>query len=126
MKFCIVCNNMYYICIDENDPNKLSHYCRSCGNKDEIVENICLLSSTIKNNEQNYNHIINEYTKFDPTLPRIYNIPCPNTECPTNKKNNDGPSVEREIIYLRYDDNNLKYLYICSTCDTTWKTNDYN
>ena len=51
MKFCIVCNNMYYICIDENDPNKLSHYCRSCGNKDEIVENICLLSSTIKNNE---------------------------------------------------------------------------
>ena len=31
-----------------------------------------------------------------------------------------GPNV----IYLRYDDNNMKYLYICEDCDTTWKTDD--
>ena len=26
--------------------------------------------------------------------------------------------------YYTYDDVNLKYLYICSTCDTVWKTDD--
>ena len=30
---------------------------------------------------------------------------------------------EREIIYIRYDHDNLKYLYLCSTCDTCWKAN---
>ena len=28
------------------------------------------------------------------------------------------------LSYIRYDDANLKYIYICSTCDTTWKTDD--
>ena len=32
----------------------------------------------------NMTHIINKYTKLDPTLPRINTIPCPNVECPTN------------------------------------------
>jgi aspartate carbamoyltransferase regulatory subunit len=44
---------------------------------------------------------------------------CPNKDCPTNT---DG--VEREIIYIRYDDSNMKYIYLCSTCDTVWQTND--
>lgn len=28
----------------------------------------------------------------------------------------------REIIFMKYDNVNLKYLYMCSTCRTTWKT----
>ena len=28
----------------------------------------------------------------------------------------------REIIFMKYDNANLKYLYMCSTCRTTWKT----
>ena len=28
---------------------------------------------------------------------------------------------KREIIFMKYDPINLKYLYICSTCKTTWK-----
>lgn len=28
----------------------------------------------------------------------------------------------REIIFMKYDNINLKYLYMCSTCRTTWKT----
>ena len=30
----------------------------------------------------------------------------------------------REIIYIRYDDVNIKYVYLCSTCDTVWKMDD--
>jgi DNA-directed RNA polymerase subunit M/transcription elongation factor TFIIS len=29
---------------------------------------------------------------------------------------------EREIIYLRYDDVNMNFVYLCATCDTVWNT----
>lgn len=29
----------------------------------------------------------------------------------------------REIIFIKYDPLNMKYLYICSTCNTSWKNN---
>ncbi len=124
MKFCIKCDNMYYIGINEKNPNSLNHYCRNCGYVDNtnIDENSCILTNNIKKGEQKYNHIINEYTKLDPTLPRVYNIKCPNVNCETNIESDK----KTEIIYIRYDEDNLKYLYLCPSCDTTWKTNDSN
>ena len=122
MKFCVKCDNMYYIGVNEKNPNELTHYCRNCGYVDHsnIQENSCILRNDIKKGEQKYNHIINEYTKLDPTLPRIRNINCPNVNCKTNTEE----KIKPEILYIRYDENNLKYIYMCSTCDTTWKTDD--
>jgi DNA-directed RNA polymerase subunit M/transcription elongation factor TFIIS len=112
---------MYYISIDPSDPNKLIYYCRNCGNKDSniSIENVTVSKVQLKKSEQEFSHIINKYTKLDPTLPRKNNILCPNAECATNTE--DKP---REIIYIRYDDINMKYVYLCSTCDTVWKTED--
>ena len=123
MKFCKQCSNMLYISIDEEDTNKLLYYCRNCGEKDEnlTAENVCVLDTHLKKGEQKFNHIINQYTKKDPTLPRIYNIRCPNAACETNAPNTKDPA---EVIYMRYDDDALKYLYICVTCDQVWKTDD--
>ena len=121
MKFCIKFDNMYYIGINESNPNELCHYCRNCGYVDNtnISDDSCILKTDIKTNEQKYSHIINKYTKLDPTLPRVFNIKCPNENCKTNT------DVEKsEVLYIRYDENNMKYLYMCSICDTTWKTND--
>ena len=28
---------------------------------------------------------------------------------------------EHEIIYLRYDDIGMKYVYLCTSCDHSWK-----
>jgi DNA-directed RNA polymerase subunit M/transcription elongation factor TFIIS len=109
---------MYYIRIDSENTNKLVYYCRHCGNEDTqlTVENVTVSKTQLKRTEQKFTHIINPYTKLDPTLPRINRIPCANPECETNvgKK-------EREIIYIRYDDVNMKYIYLCTTCDTVWK-----
>ena len=120
MHFCSNCQNMYYIRINESDPNKLDYYCRNCGNEDKMLatENVCVSKIQIKKTAQSFNHIINKYTKLDPTLPRINTILCPNADCLTNTK-----GKEREIIYVRYDDINMKYIYLCSTCDTVWQTN---
>ena len=136
MKFCSVCDNMYYIGISEKDGNQLTYYCRNCGHNDDSIatENVCVLKTQMKKSGQNFHHIINEYTKLDPTLPRIYNMKCPNPACKTNSEQSSGESrgggggggggevVQTEVVYIRYDDNNMKYLYMCVTCDTAWKT----
>ena len=121
MHFCSNCSNMYYIRINSDDPNSLVYYCRQCGNEDKAiaVDNVCVSKVQIKKSEQSFNHIINKYTKLDPTLPRINNVLCPNPDCATNTKNDP-----REIIYIRYNDTDMKYIYLCSTCDTVWNTND--
>ena len=123
MHFCSQCHNMYYTSIDPADPNKLVYYCRNCGNTDSNISNetVTVSKLQLKKSEQEFSHIINQYTKLDPTLPRKNNILCPNPECSTNKE--DTP---KEIIYIRYDDINMKFVYLCSTCDTVWKTEDQN
>jgi len=133
MKFCEVCDNMYYIGISEKDGNQLTYYCRNCGHKDETLasESICVLSTQLKKKEQKFNHIINEYTKLDPTIPRIYNMKCPNPTCETNHESGGsgggagGEGTSKcEVLYIRYDDANMKYLYVCTACDASWKTDD--
>jgi DNA-directed RNA polymerase subunit M/transcription elongation factor TFIIS len=123
MHFCSNCSNMYYIRINANDTNKLVYYCRNCGNEDKLlaVENVCVSKTQIKKSEQTFSNIINKYTKLDPTLPRINTVLCPNPDCPTNTK-----GEPREIIYIRYDDTNMKYIYLCSAteCETVWQTNE--
>jgi DNA-directed RNA polymerase subunit M/transcription elongation factor TFIIS len=121
MHFCSQCQNMYYISISPDDSNKLVYYCRNCGNKDSTlsVENVTVSKVQLKKSEQEFSHIINKYTKLDPTLPRVNKILCPNSDCSTNKEDK-----AREIIYIRYDEQNMKYVYLCSTCDTVWKTED--
>ena len=125
MHFCINCKNMYYIRIDAENTNKLVYYCRNCGQEDLVEEkaNICVSKTQIKKSKQNFHHIINKYTRLDPTLPRINSILCPNSDCPTNHEQN--PEA-REIIYIRYDDTDMKYIYLCSNelCGFIWKTDE--
>ena len=237
MHFCTICHNMYYLKIREEDGgNSLNYYCRNCGHEDTALtaETICVSETQLRRSEQKFTHMVNEYTKYDPTLPRINTIKCPNQECssnvsqaggnidvqavgvfhggnqiqeaenafgqnavedsnllsggagtaadtkkklvlgttknktaktlakeaeesakeavksakaaeqsvkaviaaeetaektllaskkPTSKKEKEN---EREVIYIRYDDINMKYVYLCVHCDTTWKTDNRN
>ena len=218
MKFCSECHNMYYLKISDIEgeiSNTLIYYCRNCGHEDASLgeESICVSDIQLKRSEQKYTHIVNEYTKYDPTLPRINSIKCPNQECESNtmsggggsgtgtdkikikkaattkslkkyvdsanksaaeamesakesekilkaieeeeaeaeeeaqaeaqaaqaqaKKtssslaenevvnySNDATKSKREVMYIRYDDINMKYVYVCVYCNTTWKTDN--
>ena len=123
MHFCSNCNNMYYIELSSTDDSKLIYYCRNCGNRDENlgVDNTIILKTKLRADNKVYSHIVNKYTKNDVTLPRINTIRCPNQDCASNKKEKDN-----EVIYIRYDNENMKYIYLCVNCDTTWKTSDKN
>lgn len=129
MHFCTECSNMYYLKVLENDANSLIYYCRNCGHENDTLtaDNVCISDTHIKRSEDQYVHIVNEYTKYDPTLPRVNTIDCPNASCASNiDTNNTSGDVgdikkEREVIYIRYDDINMKYIYVCAVCNTSWK-----
>jgi len=123
MNFCTNCDNMYYIKLEEEECDKIVYYCRNCGNVDDKILDVnkCILEENINKTEDKYNTHINKYTKLDITLPRINSIKCPNSICETNSEGFD--SNKKEIIYIRYDNIAMKYLYLCSHCDFIWKTN---
>ena len=141
---------MYYIRLTET--NDIVYYCRNCGHEDDTItiDNIVVSQTSLHSVGSSVN-IVNKYTKLDPTLPRISTIQCPNSECPCNRNHNptqyadrsaivgseeeeeeeeagqavqaaDTDAVPREVIYLRYDDIQLKYIYLCAVCNTIWNT----
>ena len=123
MHFCNKCDNMYYIRLSEENSNEIIYYCRNCGNNDNTIieDNTCVSKTKLSSNQQKYNLFVNKYTKLDPTLPRTNSIKCPNENCSTN--HTDYDISNREIIFIRYDDKHMKYMYICCKCDYIWKTN---
>jgi hypothetical protein len=115
------------------------------------IDNIVVSHTSLQQTGNSHANMVNKYTKLDPTLPRISTIQCPNTECPCNRNHNptqfadrativgsedeeagqsaqgqagqqDSDTVPREVIYLRYDDIQLKYIYLCAVCNTIWNT----
>lgn len=120
MHFCSNCGNMYYIRLSGDEQNDLTYYCRNCGQEDKTIQvnNVCVTDSKM-NNETTFSHAINRYTRLDPTLPHITTIKCPNAICDSNED-----ETKRDVIYLRYDDSGMKYIYICSVCDSIWKTDE--
>ena len=127
MDFCNVCDNMLYLKIDGEDNNNLSYFCRKCGetvsmgNENNMGEKHCISKTYIKQPSQHM-YPINQYTKYDTTLPRKKEIKCPKAKCPihSNPKADDIYNV----IYIRYDDKNMKFVYLCTECDRIWKNTD--
>lgn len=118
MKFCNKCDNMFYLGINKSNPNDITHYCRYCGNVDESASqnSSCIINTSTDYINDNNNIVVNEFTKLDPTLPHLENTVCPNDKCESHKPNN-----KNDVIYIRYDNNNMKYVYLCTYCDHTWK-----
>ena len=97
---------MYYLRLKKEEDSEetiLIYYCRNCGNEDvqlmQEENNICVSKSNIKK-VKNYNNMINKYTKLDPTLPRINNIKCRNSDCITNKQSSKGKSKDDDSIFI--------------------------
>ena len=112
MRFCEYCHNFLYIDLDEK--KNLLYYCKNCNN--QIIEkrengSICVIDDNKVDDVTKYSQYINKYLKHDPSLPRVNNIKCTNPECtkPGDKEN--------EIIYVKYDFTNMKYIYSCVYCD---------
>ena len=116
MKFCAVCDNVYFIKVNENKD--MVYFCKNCANEEvQKKENgsICIIDDSKVDDTTKYSQYVNKYLKYDPTLPRVNNIPCPNVKC-------TKPSgEENEVIYLKYDHINMKFMYYCCHCEHFWR-----
>lgn len=123
MKFCNVCQNMLYIQVKRSDPQEAAvmelHYnCKNCGFSYSEERNrlsaAVLEHSYDEDKHTTFNQYITPYIKYDPTLPRVDNIECPNKECGNKKR--------PEVIYMKVDSEAMKYVYYCCNCEHFWRS----
>lgn len=120
MEFCDKCDNMLYVRINNVDDeseegeenisqeNSLVHYCKNCDEVfDRKTENNCVYYVGYELDDIKRENVVNKYIVNDPTLPKAVGIKCPNVNCPAKKQN---------IVYIKNDDQNMKYIYICVEC----------
>jgi DNA-directed RNA polymerase subunit M/transcription elongation factor TFIIS len=118
MEFCTLCGNMLYIRNLQTDG--ILYYCKNCHfeKQPEEGEAKSLLISTHTISQKNqHTQFITPYIKYDPTLPHVDNIPCPNAECSKPVDASD------DVTYMRYDNVNMKYVYYCNHCAHFWTLN---
>ena len=115
MKFCPKCEN--YLYLNTKDKN-LFRVCRTCGYSEQDTEGgLAMLTIVQERSSEGYKVLLNEFTRQDPTLPRVSTLPCPNKTCETHTK-----GKERNVIIIKYDAQNLKFLYICDVCGEQWRS----
>ena len=133
MKFCPTCRYYMYLKTteakrveptDEEDegvaPATFSRICHNCGYQEEDTEGGLVMETDLQEKtSEGYKILLNEFTKKDPTLPHIHTIKCPNEACRSNTA-----GVEKDVIYMKYDAVNMKYLYLCNIegCDAKWRS----
>ena len=123
MKFCDLCDNKVILKKD-HEKSVIYYYCKCCKKEYPFENNdICVFKKNYKGNVNiYYEQYINRFTKFDPTNPRLKDMECQNKECAEKTKSKNEKS---DIIYIRYDENKMKYIYLCAKCDTAWIHPEY-
>ena len=126
MRFCKGCDNMQEIVLrggpsaDAPDALHELHYiCKHCGLSEPAApdgSSALVMSTDYSDDKTSYMQYATPYIRHDPTLPRVSDIECPNGKCSRAK------GAPNEVIYIKYDATNLKYLYHCTHCSIFWKS----
>lgn len=105
MNFCSFCDNMLFIRnSSEQDEVKVEYFCKYCGN----IEDFNAIHTHVDESHETTSYVP-KYVDHDMTLPRVKD-----TECVNCKKNT-------EMLLLRQDNLNKKYLYYCISCKSTFQ-----
>jgi DNA-directed RNA polymerase subunit M/transcription elongation factor TFIIS len=118
LHFCPKCR--YYLALDITETS-LTRVCRHCGYSHEETDGSLVLETVVQEKaSEGYKILLNEFTRQDPTLPHVSNIPCPGfpgVACPSSK----GVS-KPDVILIKSDPVNLKFLYLCNVCGQQWRS----
>lgn len=119
LRFCSVCSNLLY---ERLEPQTLAlvYACKCCGNvvredTTSVERETMVMESNYVDDETKYRQFVTPYLKDDPTMPRASYIPCIRGDACTR-----GEDVPREVIFVKYDAVNVKFLYHCVHCGAFW------
>uniref|UniRef100_A0A6C0D9Q5 DNA-directed RNA polymerase M/15kDa subunit domain-containing protein n=1 Tax=viral metagenome TaxID=1070528 RepID=A0A6C0D9Q5_9ZZZZ len=113
-KTCPLCRN--YLIAQISDE-KLNRVCKTCGYSVEDKGGLIMETYVKQKSSDSYKILLNEFTRQDPTLPYLKDLKCPNGQCSSNKE-----TAEKKVYLIKYDVENLKFVYICNNCEQTWTT----
>jgi predicted NAD-dependent protein-ADP-ribosyltransferase YbiA (DUF1768 family) len=117
IRFCSVCDNYLYLQV-EGETQTLQRICRNCGFKDTEDQGGLVSEMHIEQRAAEGYTLINEFTLKDKRLPHLHNtMKCINEKCPSSL-----PGKESDIVYIKYDIENLRYIYMCYICQATWRS----
>jgi aspartate carbamoyltransferase regulatory subunit len=74
------------------------------------------MENVLDENVSNFKQFSTPFIKYDPTLPRVNHIKCPNANCSKPKEKDD------EVIYIKFNPVKMSYLYCCCYCENFWKS----
>lgn len=111
-----MCANMLYVKQHPNDSARLLFYCKNCQFTKEHDSDAPYILSQKTMDTSSYSMFIHPYIQNDPTLPHVNTLPCPSPNCtrPTD--------AEQDVVYMKYDYENMDYVYSCSHCGHFWTT----
>ena len=118
MEFCPLCRYLLKPHISD-DGATMNKVCINCDYEKEITEGALIKEVQIGGSMVVNSRILddNEFIQYDPTLPHVENIKCPSESCPSNVG-----TQKRDVIYIKYDQSAMKFLYICNVCNNRWKS----
>ena len=111
-KMCPICK--YALTIRVNDQS-LYLECKDCAYSEQTKGGLVHETLVKETNSKSYEILVNEFTRQEPTLPYMKDLKCHNSNCPSNLG-----SQEKKVYYLKYNDIEMKYIYLCANCDQTW------
>nr|WRJ69776.1 putative DNA-directed RNA polymerase subunit Rpb9/RpoM [Oceanusvirus sp.] len=112
MKFCEVCDNLLYVKLD--DAGAFVYQCNYCSSQFKPASQDSVVAEVnYRDDRAKYHHLLTPLVHEDPTLPRV-DIACPNKSCPR------PPRKKGDVLYIKYDHVNLRYLYSCGYCKHFW------
>jgi len=128
VQFCPTCDYYLYLKAmgspvmkgDVKVSAKMLRICHNCGYQTEDKGGGLIMETDLQEKtSEGYKVLLNEFTKMDPTLPHLDTIKCPNKDCASNTT-----GAKADIIYMKYDPVNLKYLYLCNVdgCGAQWRS----
>lgn len=131
MEFCDSCENKMSIKWKNSNEDRnpdikneklLIYYCTTCGNIKHYDKNTIVNPKLYHQNykvDKSFITFNNELLCSDPTLQKAKGS---EIKCPTCSKDKKSDDEDSDIVYYIYDTNNMKYLYICCKCKSSWKT----
>lgn len=116
MKFCDVCDNLVYIKLTDG---RLTNQCNYCGCAYPVeTSNEPVTDTDYRDDRAKYHHLLTDLLHEDPTLPRVDDVKCPNGKCTRPAR------AKGDVLYVKYDANNMRFLYSCAHCKAFWGPED--
>jgi DNA-directed RNA polymerase subunit M/transcription elongation factor TFIIS len=114
-KFCPICGMYMSSQVKETE---LLYRCIECGySKKDTTGGLVMETILQKKGSEAHKILVNEFTRSDPTLPHTNTIKCPRPTCASNTS-----GKPKDVIYIKSDQENMKYLYICDVCGEQWRS----